>query len=854
MTPYTLYIRNFKSYGENTPVLDFNKFDIALLTGENGNGKSSLADAIAWCIWGQCKGMSGRGGMDDLVHTGALDMDVAFTFEEDGNIYKVIRKRDKKRGQSALEFYIKQGAEFISISGNGIGETQQKILEIIKLDYDTYLCTAYLSQGKADLFATKKPNERKEVLGEILNLSTYDKLEGLAAEKRREVVSELTLLERQIEGFKENVLDEKEISKGLLDVEENLKAWYLKRDILRDKLSVLNRKKTELDGLKQQAKDYKAQLVRSKHDLVKLKKESETLAKRIQEYRDILKKQDAIKRDYDVLNMLVEQDKKMGEALQRITELKSKKQSIESQIKALEQELNHRIALIDQKILQEKNKVDASQGIDARLKDIRKTLLKLKEDEDKLSILQQKKLEIAQSMVQIKTDKKALLSQMDELREHYYVLKDVEADCPVCKRPLDGHTKTQIMDEAIKKGREIQKHIKDMDGEIIKLKTQDHDIDVEIARLKEGLKERSRLEGQLVLMEKSINEGDEAKKAIETLKAQLMPIKSSLKTGSYREKFNDVYEDICKQLDSIEYDRDGHVSIKNRIKELKDIPELFEEIKVAKVKLSADGESRTRILGLIEDRENDIRAREDIIDTLEKAAAELPEISKDIKNFDGEVQKLEELILQGESKKGALNERLLQIQRAKEELKEKKRIQDKLLYDLEVYKALVNIYGKKGIQAAIIENAIPELQDETNRILSKITDGRFTVEFITQRDTSTGNILETLDIKISDGMETRKYETYSGGEEFRINFAIRIALAKMLARRAGANLRMLILDEGFGVLDEAGRERLAQVINSISDEFEKIMVITHIQDLKDYFPTQIEVYMTSEGSMFKIVG
>ena len=109
MIPLSLYVRNFKSYGENAPVLDFEQFDIALLSGENGHGKSSLADAIAWCVWGKCKGMDGRGGIDDLVRSGTDDMEVAFTFEEEGNIYKVIRKRDKRRGQSALRSYDKTG-------------------------------------------------------------------------------------------------------------------------------------------------------------------------------------------------------------------------------------------------------------------------------------------------------------------------------------------------------------------------------------------------------------------------------------------------------------------------------------------------------------------------------------------------------------------------------------------------------------------------------------------------------------------------------------------------------------------------------------------------------------------------
>jgi len=171
-----------------------------------------------------------------------------------------------------------------------------------------------------------------------------------------------------------------------------------------------------------------------------------------------------------------------------------------------------------------------------------------------------------------------------------------------------------------------------------------------------------------------------------------------------------------------------------------------------------------------------------------------------------------------------------------------------------IYKILAEIYGKGGIQAAIIENAIPELAYKTNEILSKITDGRLNVEFLTQRDKKSGGTIETLDIKISDEFGTRKYETYSGGEEFRINFAIRIALSKVLAHRAGASLRMLILDEGFGALDEQGREKLVEAINSIRDEFDNILVITHIQDLKEAFPLRLEVTKEVNGSTFKMTG
>ena len=114
----------------------------------------------------------------------------------------------------------------------------------------------------------------------------------------------------------------------------------------------------------------------------------------------------------------------------------------------------------------------------------------------------------------------------------------------------------------------------------------------------------------------------------------------------------------------------------------------------------------------------------------------------------------------------------------------------------------------------IIEQVVPELAEEANTLLGAMTDDRMHLSFETQKQAKTkDSVIETLDIKITDGAGiARKYEMYSGGEAFRINFAVRIALSKLLARRAGAQLQTLIIDEGFGTQDAQGRERLVQAI------------------------------------------
>lgn len=172
--------------------------------------------------------------------------------------------------------------------------------------------------------------------------------------------------------------------------------------------------------------------------------------------------------------------------------------------------------------------------------------------------------------------------------------------------------------------------------------------------------------------------------------------------------------------------------------------------------------------------------------------------------------------------------------------------------NLSLLEELQLAFSKRGVPAMIIETAVPELERTANELLSRMTDGRMAVRIETQREIKSGDLREALDIIISDELGTRSYDLYSGGESFRINFAIRIALSRLLARRAGAQLRSLFIDEGFGSQDARGREQLVAAINSIQDDFDLILVITHIDEMKDAFPARIEVEKTPQGSRYRL--
>ncbi|MGA9531642.1 MAG: SMC family ATPase [Anaerolineales bacterium] len=201
---------------------------------------------------------------------------------------------------------------------------------------------------------------------------------------------------------------------------------------------------------------------------------------------------------------------------------------------------------------------------------------------------------------------------------------------------------------------------------------------------------------------------------------------------------------------------------------------------------------------------------------------------------------------------GARRQQLAALESIEQQHTEQRQARQDLTTDQSLLEELREAFGKRGIPAMIIETVVPELERSANELLGRMTDGRLHVRIETQREIKTGELREALDIIISDELGSRPYELYSGGEAFRINFAIRIALSKLLANRAGAQLRSLFIDEGFGTQDARGREQLVEAITSVQEDFDRILVITHIEALKDAFPARIEVRKTPQGSQFSL--
>ncbi|WP_310427131.1 exonuclease subunit SbcC [Chamaesiphon sp. VAR_48_metabat_135_sub] len=322
-------------------------------------------------------------------------------------------------------------------------------------------------------------------------------------------------------------------------------------------------------------------------------------------------------------------------------------------------------------------------------------------------------------------------------------------------------------------------------------------------------------------------------------------------------------QQIDNQIQELGYDRSYHNQVATNLRESQSIQLEYQEVQQAE-------KTYPQLLDRIEllntnDRQNSIdRAGSRLeIDRISIEIAKIPDNDDKIRSIEQQLVERRQQLDTNLSILGSLEQQLTQLNNIKEQLRSQEEQLNTYKQQQKIYDELAKAFGKNGIQALVIENILPQLEAESNQILSKLSNNQFHVQFITQKATKgsrtkkasikTAKFIDTLDIVIGDANGTRSYETYSGGEAFRINFSIRLALAKLLSQRAGTPLQMLIVDEGFGTQDREGCDRLIAAINAISADFACILAVTHMPQFREAFQTRIEVHKTSNGSQLQVI-
>ena len=132
------------------------------------------------------------------------------TFDYEGHLYRV--QRSKPRGKTTvLEFYVHTPeGDWRTLTEKSVRETENRLRQILRLDYETFINASFFLQGKADQFAQQQPSNRKKVLSSVLGLEIWETYRIQAAERRKEAEINLRSLDVQLADIDGELAQEKE--------------------------------------------------------------------------------------------------------------------------------------------------------------------------------------------------------------------------------------------------------------------------------------------------------------------------------------------------------------------------------------------------------------------------------------------------------------------------------------------------------------------------------------------------------------------------------------------------------------------------------------------------------------------
>ena len=860
MIPQRLSVRNFLCYRENVPTLDFQGIHVACLCGQNGHGKSALLDAVTWCLWGEARGKT----QDDLISYGADECRVELEFLSRDTSYRVIRSRSRaggrrRQGVSDLQFQVLGSDAAIAITGDHIRETQAKIEQTIGMDYDAFINSAFLLQGRADEFTNKTPADRKAVLSKILGLEAYDRIQERARQRLDEGKSSSSEIEGSLGRMRSDLENIGDPTIELAEVKMRLDDVNRQTEESRGRVEGLRAQVGELDSLRESLTELGVNITGIRSDIEQLESALSASQGRLRGYLDLIQEADPIRQGSERLILARNRLETLEEARGRYDQLGESKNQLQRSIDTSRTLLEAKIAQLVRRVHVELGpKAGAETELAGQLAQVQQRLNGLDQEKVQVAGLRDRLTKTSTAIGEAQGTAERYLVEGKELAAKLEFLEKSgggEAVCPLCQTSLghDGctalsHTYTTDIQAKRNLYRQNQQRLK-------QLETEKTDMEQEWGQRDQALT-TSLLEGQSKLqeLESRIQESREAQKTLDEERKQVQAAQSSLASGDFASAEQSELKAIEDQIQSLGYDDEARQQSYAETRELAHFEERQGQLTQAEASLPAEQESLARTQDILNRRRIDLEQAQERRTTGEQSISELPQLQTGLKAAESGLAELESTRQTTTARLGYLDGEVRRLQSLRREVSRDSARLTALKEDEGIYQELVTAFGRQGIQAMLIETVVPRLEEEANLLLGRMTDNRMQVKLETQRErrSGRGDPIETLEINVSDELGPRSYEMYSGGEAFRVNLSLRIALSKVLAQRMGAPLPTLFIDEGFGSQDAAGRERILDVISAIENDFDKIIVVTHLDDMKDVFPVRIEVQKGDDGSTFWI--
>ncbi|MEW6411643.1 MAG: SMC family ATPase [Candidatus Zixiibacteriota bacterium] len=764
------------------------------IIGPNGAGKSSIIEAVAWALYGNQAARTGRDEIKSVFARPTDNCEVSLGFSINEEKYRVVRRLVGKSERAEVELYRGDSSESV-----GVNETKAYVGQLLGLDWRGFLSSFLARQQELNALSDLQPSKRRDHLAGMLGIERLDK-----AIQR---VKEDTKLSQEKARFIENQLVDK------VQVESRIAQLNGMISGLAEPVGKLQAELRAAEAeFKAVEKEFnEAQLKRERWTRLKAQIEAneqtlESLNEQADRYREEIQKLANDQGELQKLNERLVVFPEVKKQLESLREIKSRL-AVRDDLMSRKKDMSDELAQLQEDVKKSEERIGG----------IRTKLGSFPADFEKILAEKKENLESArEAYSKIKAEATSLQKEADKLKSQLLSIEQLGPDsiCDRCLRPfgedydgIRGHLGSEL--------EKLQQEMKRLDGELVVRKKSGEELATEVTQLERVQRDIYQLNVDLKAVEKT---RQLAAAAYEKTQMKLSEISAEL-----------------KKYEGEVFDRSKFEALTVQAEQLEGIKQHSDQLKGGLVRLPVAQKGLEETGKRFADVEATLSQGRSELDTLGASEQEFMKVSERFNSVRDRLDKVK-TDLMSKVKEKELHEKELESR-----LDQLKSYQ-KAAVELEQSRS-AHYYGEKlarlfaDFRQNLVAGIRPSLSEISSRLFGDMTDGKYTLV----------DLDEKYNLRIMDSGAYYGVDRFSGGEKDLANLCLRLAISLALTESAGLQRSFVILDEVFGSQDAQRKELILQAMAKLKSRFPQILLITHIEDVKDGVEEIIEVLPTGSG-------
>lgn len=775
---------------------------VVAIVGQNGTGKTTLLEAVTWALFGNESSVV-RDGKEGVMSTGTSlgdDCTVLLEFELGGDGYKLVRSMKGK--MLKVDASLEANGEVVATGDSAVTEA---IISRLGMDHKAFFVSVFAKQKDLNALANLRPAERKKLVLRMLGVDFLDdvskKVDHDATTAKREA-DQLSALLRDQQGRDKEALLKMEVKANaelLRAVIERTGRLAADRQQAMERTSATKmvweteeeRYRQEV-GVERRLTGLRVGLQGRQETLARLAKELEELEK----LRNTLPEMERMDEEYRKARADSEHHSVLREKhLKRqrmLEELTGRRRDCES----LVQESAHAV--------EEMSKLPDVEGslarVDASLEEIRELASSIA-SQLHLALAERDRLQLSLEESKKKAEEIGALGE--------------DSNCPTCQRRM-GRQYSDLLRRYQEEQESVLKNIGQLETTQLNLKEQRERNDKRRKVLDDRRKELLSQSRMRASLEERVRQ---AQQTLSNEGTKIQKLEKELET-----------------LGTVVYDQDAHDLARRRVTELEPLHLALSKAQAKMERLPSSKKQMEETVAAIALEEAEMRTVLLERKTLNFDPRTLQERKKQYEEARNAEEGLKQDIIRAEGEQRRLASEKEGLLKRDHELQEIKAKHGKLMEEQEMLNRLSQVM--KGFKENVISRIVPTISQVSSDLLVRLTDGKY----------GGMRLDDDYQMYIYDQGQEHSLERFSGGESDLANLCLRLAISRMIMERSGSQMNFLVLDEIFGSQDQSRKRNILETLGQLQKQFRQIMLITHIDDVKDNVSAVLKVTEKEDGS------